>query len=135
MSSPQEVLERAATIAVVGMSQDTGKPSGDVPAQLQARGFRVIPVNPTIDEVQGEKAYASLTDVPGPVDLVVVFRPSDEAPDIARQSVTTGAKGLWLQVGIVSEEAREIAEEAGLDFIEDRCTGVEARRHGIRKPG
>lgn len=133
MAEAREILERSSTIAVVGIARTTDKPSGSVPAALQERGFRIVPVNPKADEILGEKAYANLADVPGPVDVVEVFRPADEAPEIARQAVAAGAKALWLQLGIVSDEARRIAEEGGLDFVEDRCMAVESGRYDIRK--
>lgn len=132
MDDPRQLLERFTTIAVVGMSATEGKPAHDVPAMLQARGFRVVPVNPTADEVLGEPAYPTLADVPHPVDLVEVFRPAAEAPAIARQAVEIGARAVWLQLGLRSEEAREIAEAAGLDYVEDRCMGVEASLADIR---
>ncbi|HEX2296798.1 MAG TPA: CoA-binding protein [Actinomycetota bacterium] len=133
MAEPREILERSETIAVVGIARSLDKPSGGVPAGLQERGFRIVPVNPKADEILGERAYATLADVPDPVDVVEVFRPADEAPEIARQAVAAGAKALWLQLGIVSDEARRIAEEAGLDFVQDRCMAVESRRYDIRK--
>ncbi|HKS46944.1 MAG TPA: CoA-binding protein [Amycolatopsis sp.] len=120
----EHVLTAANTIAVVGLSRDPGKAAHAVPASLQAAGFRIIPVHPSADELLGEKVYRSLTDIPEPVDLVDVFRPPVEAPEIARQAVAIGAKTLWLQQGIVSAEARRIAEEGGLDYVEDRCTAV-----------
>jgi uncharacterized protein len=133
MTEPRDILERSDTIAVVGIARTTDKPSGGVPADLQQRGFRIIPVNPKADEILGERAYASLADVDEPVDVVEVFRPAEEAPEIARQAVAIGARALWLQLGIVSDEARQIAEEAGLDFVQDRCMGVETRRFDITK--
>ena len=133
MADAQEILERSRTIAVVGIARTTDKPSGGVPADLQRRGFRIVPVNPKADEILGEKAYASLADVPEDVDVVEVFRPAAEAPEIARQAVAIGARAVWLQLGIESDEARRIAEDAGLDFVQDRCMAVESRRHDIRK--
>lgn len=133
MADPREILERSSTITVVGIARTTDKPSGSVPAALQSRGFRIVPVNPKADEVLGQRAYASLADVTEPVDVVEVFRPAEEAPEIARQAVAIGAKALWLQLGIVSDEARRIAEDAGLDFVQDRCMAVESRRYDIRK--
>jgi predicted CoA-binding protein len=94
-------------------------------------GYRVIPVNPHADVLLGEKVYRRLEDIPEPIDLVNVFRPSREAPEVARQAVAVGAKGVWLQLGISSEEARRIAEEAGLDYVENRCIAVEMVRHGL----
>lgn len=133
MTDPREILERSNTIAVVGIARSADKPSGGIPADLQRRGFKIVPVNPKADEILGERAYAALTDVTEPVDVVEVFRPAEEAPEIARQAVAIGAKALWLQLGIVSDEARRIAEEGGLDFVEDRCMAVESRRHDIRR--
>jgi uncharacterized protein len=128
-----EVLASARTIAVVGASRDPRKAGGSVPEGLQRRGFRIIPINPFADELFGEKVYRTLADVPEKVDLVDVFRPAADAPEIARQAVAIGAKALWLQEDIRSEEARRIAEEAGLDYIEDECTAVVASLYRIKK--
>jgi uncharacterized protein len=122
--NPEEILASANTIAVVGLSRDPAKAAHGVPATLQAHGFRIIPVHPSATELLGEKVYRSLKDIPEPVDLVDVFRPSPEAAGIAADAVAIGAKALWLQQGIVSAEARRIAEEAGLEYVEDRCTAV-----------
>ena len=126
--SIEEILRYAQTVAVVGASRDPGKPSGKIPYVLQHRGFRIIPVNPSVEELLGERAYPSLLDIKEPVDVVDVFRPSEEAPAIARQAVEIGAKALWLQLGIKSEAARAIAEGAGLDYVEDHCMGRESLR-------
>jgi Predicted CoA-binding protein len=128
-----EVLASAKTIAVVGASRDPRKAGGSVPEGLQRRGFRIIPINPFADELFGERVYRTLADVPEKIDLVDVFRPAADAPDIARQAVAIGAKALWLQEDIRSEEARRIAEEAGLDYIEDECTAVVASLYRIKK--
>ena len=135
MSKPstRDILERSTTVAVVGMSRDPDKPGCYIPAQLEERGFRIIPVNPSVDELLGHDAADSLSDIQEPVDVVDVFRPSEEAPEIARQAVAIGAKALWLQLGIESEEARRIAEEAGLDYVENHCMGAEATAYDIRK--
>ncbi len=133
--SSHEVLERAKTIAVVGASRDPAKAAGSVPVGLQRRGFRIIPINPYANELFGERVYRSLLDVPHEIDLVDVFRPSDEAPGIARQAVAVGAKALWLQQDLVSDEARKIAEAAGLDYIEDECTAVVSSLYRISKTG
>lgn len=100
---------------------------------MQRAGFRIIPVNPHVETVLGEKSYASLTDVPFSVEVVNVFRPSADAPAIAKAAVAIGAKALWLQQGIVSDEARRIAEAAGMLYVEDRCIGVERAVHSITK--
>ena len=133
MAEPRQLLEDARTVAVVGISTNPNKAAFGIPAGLQAAGYRIVPVNPAADRVLGERAYASLTDVREPIDIVEVFRPAVEAPGIARQAVQIGAKALWLQRGIVSDEARQIAEDAGLAYIEDTCMGVERSRYGITK--
>jgi predicted CoA-binding protein len=131
--SPQEILERSTVIAVVGASRDPRKAGGSVPFGLQRRGFRIIPINPYADELFGERVYRSLLDVPERIDLVDVFRPASDAPEIARQAAQVGAKALWLQLDIRSQEARRIAEAAGLDYVEDQCTAVVSSLHRIKK--
>jgi len=133
MRSSKEILEYAKTIAVVGASRDPQKPSGSVPRVMQSHGFRIIPVNPLASELFGEKCYASLLDVPEKIDVVDVFRPSKDTPTIAEQAVKIGARALWLQLGIRSEEARRIAESAGLDYVEDECVAVVRSIHRISK--
>jgi uncharacterized protein len=128
------VLERARTIAVVGASRDPDKAGGSVPFGLQRRGFRVIPINPFAEELFGERVYRSLLDVPEKIDLVDVFRPAVDVPEIARQAVAVGARALWLQLDIRSEEARRIAEAGGLDYVEDECTAVVSSLYRIKKP-
>jgi uncharacterized protein len=131
--TPQDVLAAARTIAVVGASRDPFKAGGSVPAGLQRRGFRIIPINPHADMLFGERVYRSVLDVPEEIDIVDVFRPGHDAPEIARQAATVGAKALWLQLDIRSDEARQIAEAAGMDFVEDECTAVIASLYQIRK--
>jgi len=131
--SPQDVLAAARTIAVVGASRDPFKAGGSVPAGLQRRGFRIIPINPHADMLFGERVYRSVLDVPERIDIVDVFRPAPDAPEIARQAAAVGAKALWLQLDIRSDEARQIAEAAGMDFVEDECTAVIASLYQIRK--
>jgi uncharacterized protein len=127
----RRIYAEAKTIAVVGASPDPSKRANVVPAYLQEQGYRIIPVNPNHDEVLGEKAYATLADIPEPVDVVEVFRPHREAPGIARDAVAIGAKVLWLQLGIVSEEAGRIATEGGLDFVMDTCMGAMHAKLGL----
>ena len=131
--SSWEILEQATTIAVVGASRDPNKAGGSVPAGLQQRGFRIIPINPFADQLFGEKVYRSLSEVPVKIDIVDVFRPATDAPEIARQAVAAGAKALWLQLDIRSDEARRIAEAAGLDYVQDECTAVVSSLYRIRK--
>ncbi len=127
ISNREELLRiyaQSKTIAVVGASADPPKASHRIPAYLQSQGHRILPVNPRGGEVFGEHIFHSLTEIDVPVDVVEVFRPAKEAPEIARQAVAIGAKVLWLQIGIVSEEARQIAESAGLTVVMDRCMGA-----------
>ncbi len=131
--SSHEILEGVTVIAVVGASRDPNKAGGSVPEGLQRRGFRVIPINPYADTLFGERVYRSLAEVPEKIDLVDVFRPAADAPDIARQAVAVGARALWLQLDIRSEEARRIAEAAGLDYVEDECTAVVSSLYRIKK--
>jgi uncharacterized protein len=133
MDATERILREFRTIAVVGLSRDPSKAAHAIPARMQRAGFRVIPVNPSLDSVLGEKAYPSLRDVPEPVEVVLVFRPSAEAAAVAKEAVAIGAKALWLQQGIVSDEARRLAEAAGMLYVEDRCMGVERAVFGIVK--
>jgi predicted CoA-binding protein len=121
----RRILATFKTIAVVGLSRNPAKAAHAVPAALQSAGYRVIPVNPWADQILGERAYPSLAAVPDQIEIVEVFRPSSEARAIARQAVEVGAKAVWLQLGLRSSEAKAIAEQAGLLYVEDRCMGVE----------
>jgi len=132
VTDPRALLERTRTVAVVGCSTHPGKAAHQIPRQLQQAGYRVIPVHPSAETILGERVYRTLAEIPEPIDLVDVFRPSPEAAGIARQAVAVGAKAVWLQSGIRSEEAARIAEEAGLDYVENRCTGADVARFGIR---
>jgi predicted CoA-binding protein len=125
------IYRDARTIAVVGASSDPDKPGGHIPLYLQSQGYRIVPVNPHGGELFGERVQRSLDEVDVPIDVVDVFRPSEEAPDIARAAVRRGARVLWLQRGIQSEEAREIAEAAGLTVVMNRCMGVTHRWLGL----
>lgn len=123
LSELRRVYADSHTIAVVGASPDPGKPAFAIPAYLQRQRFRIIPVNPNHDSVFGERAYPTLLDIPEAVDVVDVFRPAEDAPTIAEEAVRIGATVLWLQLGIVSDEAANIAAEGGLTFVEDHCMG------------
>jgi uncharacterized protein len=125
MRSTEQILAEASVIAVVGASRDPAKPAHSVPLQMLRHGWRIIPVNPFVDEVFGVRAYKTLADIEEPVDLVDIFRPAADAVDVVRQAVAIKAPAVWLQSGIVSAEARRIATEAGIDYIEDRCLAVE----------
>jgi predicted CoA-binding protein len=131
----ERILTSYDTITVVGASAAPSKAAHSVPAHMQRHGWRIIPVNPHADEILGEQVYRRIGDVPEQIGLVDVFRPSAEAADVARQAVAAGATALWLQLGIVSAEARAIADGAGLLYVEDRCLIIEQRRLGVRAPG
>lgn len=123
MDELRTIYNETRTIAVVGASGDEAKAAHTIPRYLQRQGFRIIPVNPKGGEILGEKVYERLEDVPEPIDVVDVFRPSDETPPVARDAVKVGAKVLWLQEGISSEEAERIASEGGLKVVMNRCMG------------
>jgi predicted CoA-binding protein len=126
--SPEEILREARTIAVVGASPDPARPSHGVTAYLLRAGYRVLPVNPLADEVLGLRCLASLAELEEPVDLVDVFRRPEHCGEVAREAVAAGAGALWLQLGVVSPEARRVAEEHGMDYVEDACTAIVHRR-------
>jgi predicted CoA-binding protein len=131
----ERILRSYDVITVVGASDAPAKAASYVPAHMQQHGWRIIPVNPSGKVILGEQSYGTLADVPEPVGLVDVFRPAGDTPEIARQAVAVGATALWLQLGITSDEARSIAESAGLLYVEDRCLIVEQRRLGLSAGG
>ena len=125
MRSPAEILAAAKTIAMVGASPNPDRPAYGVMRYLLRAGYRVIPVRPLdCDDVLGVPCVATLADIDEPIDLVDVFRNVEACPGHAREAVDVGAKALWLQLGLVSQESRQIAVEAGLDYVEDACTAV-----------
>ena len=134
MSSEREIkmrkiLREAKTIAVVGLSAKPHRAGYYVPAYLQDQGYRIIPVNPYLKtDTLGEKVYADLESLSEPVDLVLFFRRGEEIPPIIPFALKTGAKAVWLQLGIFSEDAKKMTEDAGLDFIQNACMLVEHRR-------
>jgi len=121
-SSLRDLLLSSRRLAIVGASSNPERPSYGIARKMQHAGYEIVPVNPNEREVLGERAYASLDDVPGQVDIVVVFRRPEHTPAIAAQAVRIGAKALWLQTGIVNEEAARVA--AGLVVVMDECIGV-----------
>lgn len=127
----REILTTARTIAVVGASASPQKDAHEVPAYLQEQGYNVMPVNPTHDEILGRAAADGLRELDAEIDVVDVFRPDDEAPDIARAAADIGASVLWLQLGIVSDEAARVAEAAGLTVVMDACMRETHRRLGL----
>lgn len=120
----RDIYANTRTIAVVGMSTNEDKAAYQVPLYLHTMAYRTIPVSPRGGEILGEPVRASLKEIDEPVDVVEVFRPAEETPDIAREAVEIGAKVLWLQAGIVNDEARRIAEDGGLTVVMGRCMGM-----------
>lgn len=131
MSVEREILDTYRTIVVVGASSIEEKPSHWVSEYMIEQGYRIIPVNPDETEVFGVPCYPDLASVPEPVEFVNVFRRPQFCADVVREAIDAGAKAVWLQQGIVSEDARRLAQEAGITFVQDRCVLQEHRRHGI----
>ncbi len=117
----KSLFSEARTIAVVGLSSDPFRPSFGVAEYMKQQGYRIIPVNPKEPEVLGEKAYARLEDIPEPVDIVDVFRRSEFVPEVVDSAIAIGAKAVWMQEGVVHEEAAAKARAAGLQVVMDRC--------------
>ena len=123
----KEILETYKNIAVVGLSSQTWRPSYSVSRYMQTVGYRIIPVNPNETEVLGEKAYASLDDVPGPIEIVDIFRRPEFVPDVVEAAIRRKARVIWMQLGIVNEAAAARAHAAGLEVVMDQCILVEHR--------
>ena len=128
MRTPVEILAEARTIALVGASPSPSRPSHGVMRYLLGAGYRVIPVRPGRTEVLGITCVSTLAEIEEPIDIVDVFRAPEHAPAHAREAVAAGAGTLWLQLGLVSAEARRIATDAGLDYVEDACTAIVHRQ-------
>lgn len=124
----RRILKNCKTIAVVGLSPEWHRPSHFVAKYMQEQGYRIIPVNPKHESILGERCYARLEDIPEPVDMVDVFRRPEDVPPIAASAVAIGAKCLWQQLGVASQEADTVARAAGLDSVMDRCVKVEHAR-------
>ena len=121
-------LLQAKRIAVVGISHNPDRASNSVASYLISRGFTVLPINPRYKSVLGLTCYPTLQDAPGPIDLVDVFRRAEFCPDVVRDAIAAGAKAVWLQSGITSDEAAQLARSAGLDFVQNRCLMVDHHR-------
>jgi uncharacterized protein len=134
MNNIKEILSRYKTIAMVGVSNDPTKVSTIVMKYMQKYGFKVYPVNPSAkgQKILGEEVFAKITEIKQPVDIVDVFRPSSEALNIAKDTVSVGAKVLWLQLGIKSEDAKKIVEKDNIEYVEDRCTKMEYQKHFLK---
>ena len=128
ISTLRRILGECRSIAVVGLSAEWHRPSFFAAKYMQQHGYRVVPVNPRYAEVLGERCYASLADIPHPVDMVDVFRRADDVLPIAEQAIAIGARCLWQQIGVTNLAADELAREAGLDSVLDRCVKIEHAR-------
>ena len=124
----RRILRTYRTIAVVGLSAQWHRPSYFAAKYMQEHGYRIIPVNPTYNAVMGEKAYKTLRDIPEKVDIVDCFRRSEEIPAIAEDAIAIGARVLWMQLGVENPAARRMAEQAGLEVVENRCVKIEHGR-------
>jgi predicted CoA-binding protein len=128
----KEMLTNARTIAVVGLSDNPDRASYGVAAYLQRAGYRIIPVNPVLKgPVLGEQPVASLRDIKEPIDIVDIFRRSEDVPPVVEEAIAVGARAVWLQLGIVNDEAAAAAQAAGLDVVQDKCIKVEHAVLGI----
>jgi predicted CoA-binding protein len=123
-----DILKNNRTIAVVGFSSKTDKPAYSVPAYLQSKGYKIIPVNPNLEQALGEKAYPDLLSIPGPVDIVQIFRRIEDVPPVVEQAIQIGARVVWMQEGIVHEQACDLASQAGLQVVMDTCMRAAHRR-------
>ena len=134
MSNIKEILSKYKSIAMIGVSNDSTKASTIVMKYMQKYGFKVFPVNPKAkgQKILGEEVFEKITDIKDSVDIVDVFRPSKEALDIAKDTVSIKAKVLWLQLGIKSEEAKKIVEENKIEYVEDKCTKMEYQKHFLK---
>ena len=134
MSKIQNILKNYKKIAMVGVSNDPTKASTIVMKYMQKYGFKVYPVNPRAKDqkILGEKVFEKITDIKDKIDIVNVFRPSKEALDIAKDAVDIGAKVLWLQLGIKSNQAKKLVEENKIEYIEDKCTKMEYQKHFLK---
>lgn len=128
MRAGENLLRNAKTIAVVGLSGSRWRPSYGVSEYMQSVGYRIVPVNPHESEVLGEKAFATLDEVPGAVDIVNIFRQPQFVPEIVDAAIRIGAKGVWMQEGVIHEEAAQRARAAGLEVVMDRCILKEHRK-------
>ncbi len=128
MVAGENLLRNAKTIAVVGLSSRRSRPSYGVSEYMQSAGYRIIPVNPNESEVLGEKAYPTLDDVPDHIDIVDIFRRSESVPEVVDAAIRVGARGVWMQEGVVHEDAANLARAAGLEVVMDRCILKEHRK-------
>ena len=134
MTEIKEILSKYKTIAMIGVSKDSTKPSTIVMKYMQKYGYKVIPVNPRAkgEKILNEEVFEKITDIKEPVDIVDIFRPSKEVFPIAEDTVKIGAKVLWLQLGIKNEDAKELVEKNNIEYIENKCTKMEYQKHFLK---
>ena len=132
--TPLQILKRWRVIAVVGLSPDPARPSHSVASLLKRRGYTIVPVNPRISEVLGEKAHPDLRSIPFPVEIVDIFRRSELVGPIVDDAIAIGAKAVWMQLGVIDEAAANRAREAGLEVAMDRCPAIELRNEPVGEP-
>jgi hypothetical protein len=134
MAEIKEILSKYKTIAMIGVSKDSTKPSTIVMKYMQKYGYKVIPVNPRAkgEKILNEEVFEKITDIKEPVDIVDIFRPSKEVFPIAEDTVKIGAKVLWLQLGIKNEDAKELVEKNNIEYIENKCTKMEYQKHFLK---
>lgn len=126
----KEILEKYKTIVVYGMSTNPAKPANEVPHYMMARGYKIIPLNPTVEQIDGMKSYKSLMDIPDEIEILDVFRRSEDCLAVVEEAVERkkargDVKVIWLQLGIVNNEAKKLAEENGIEFVQDKCIKIE----------
>jgi uncharacterized protein len=128
VSNIERIINEARTIAVEGLSPKPDRPSYQVADYLKRQGYRIIPINPTVDQALGEHSYPDLEAVPEKIDVVEVFRRSEDVPEVVEQAIRVGAQVVWMQKGVINEEAAARARQAGLEVVMDRCMAEEHRR-------
>jgi uncharacterized protein len=135
MTNIKEILTKYKTIAMIGVSKDSTKPSSIVMKYMQKYGYKVIPVNPSAkgEKILGEEVFGKLTEIKTPIEIVDVFRPSEEALEIANEAIKIKAKVLWLQLGISNDKAKTIVTKNKIDYIENRCTKMEYQKIFLNK--
>lgn len=127
-----KILNDSEVIAVVGLSDKKDRPSYSVASYLKKQGYKIVPVNPGVSEILGEKSYPDLESVPHDIDVVDIFRNSDSVPPVVKSAIARGIKAIWLQEGVISEEAARLAQQAGIDFVMNRCMLKEHTKLSLR---
>ncbi|MEW6456274.1 MAG: CoA-binding protein [Acidobacteriota bacterium] len=127
----KEILQKSKTIAIVGCSRDPEKDAHKVPKYLKEHGYKIIPINPSADEILGERVYKTLSEIKEPIDIVDIFRPSEECLGVVKEAIKIKPKVIWMQLGIKNEEAAKLAEKKGIEIVMDKCIMIE-HKHLIK---